>query len=431
VKNPLGRPPVAVLLRKNAWLFDKGSLSRYLFRAMSYIFYVLAALLIAQGVFSLIEGIHFRSFVRRSLRKSAQVTFAPASMIIAPCKGVDRGLEENVRALFALDYPNYEIVFAIASSDDPCRPLIERLIDEHPASRARIVVAGQSSRRGEKVNNLMAAVESAGPDIKALVFVDLDARVPVDWLKRLVAPLVDGRVGASTGYRWYVPERGGFWSALLSAWNGSVATTLGDHRRNFAWGGSTAILRETFDTIGVRERWKEAVSDDYALTSAVQDAGLRVTFEPSCMVPSLEDATLKSLIEFTTRQVTITRVYRPMVWWTGLISHLMFNAGFFGGIALVVSRALSGSVAVAALVALAVIFALGSIKGWLRIDSAAAAVQEAGPAITQLWWMFCLLWPLVSVLFLYNFFVSSMTRRITWRGVVYEMKSPSKTIVIR
>ena len=334
--------------------------------------------MIAQGVFSLIEGIHFRSFVRRSLRESVPGSYMPTCMVIAPCKGVDRGLEENVRALFALDYPNYEVVFAIASSDDPCRSKVERVIDEHPANRARIVVAGRSTRRGEKVTNLLAAIAAASPDTEALVFVDLDARVPAGWLKSLVAPLVDGRVGASTGYRWYVPESGGFWSALLSAWNGSVATTLGDHRRTFAWGGSTAILRATFDRIGVRGRWEDAVSDDYALTSAVQDAGLRVRFEPRCLVPSLEEATFKSLIEFTTRQVIITRVYRPAVWWTGLISHLLFNAGFFGGIALAISRALGGNVPVTALIGLSVIFILGSVKGWLRITRPWRRCQSRG-----------------------------------------------------
>jgi hypothetical protein len=399
---------------------------------MLYAFYVLVALLVAQGVFSLLEGIQFRSFVRRSIRESAGGPFKPRTMIVAPCKGVHCGLEENVRALFALDYPNYEIVFTIAQSEDPSRPIIERLLNEYPAVRARIVVAGRSGRRGEKVNNLLAALQCASPETEAHVFVDLDARVAPDWLESLVAPLVDPRVGASTGYRWYVPDRGSFWSALLSAWNGSVATTLGDHGRNFAWGGSTAILRETFDRIGVRERWEGVVSDDYALTSAVEDAGLRVRFEPKCLVPSSEeDVTLRSLIEFTTRQVIITRVYRPAVWWTGLISHLLFNAGFFGGMAFVVIRASSGGVVVSPIVALAVIYALGSIKGWLRIESAAEALSDKGPAIRRLWWMFCVLWPLVSMLFLYNFVRSAMTRRISWRGVSYEMKSSSETTVIR
>jgi hypothetical protein len=163
------------------------------------------------------------------------------------------------------------------------------------------------------------------------------------------------------------------------------------------------------------------------MTAAVQHAGLRVRFEPACLVPSREEVTLKSLLEFTTRQVTITRVYRPAVWWAGLISQVLFNAGFFGGIAIIVSGALNGGLAAALLI----IYALGSIKGWFRIDAAASALPEVGPEIRRLWWMFCLIWPLVSVPFLYNFLRSALTRKIAWRGVSYEMRSPSETIVLR
>ncbi len=397
---------------------------------MLYAFYVLIALLIAQGAFSLIEGLQFRAFVRRALREAAG-DFTPKAAIIAPCKGLDCDLEENVRALFNLDYPDYDIIFAIASTDDPSRPLLDHVIEEYPERRAAVVVAGLSDERSEKVNNLLAALKHVSPLTEALIFVDLDARVTPDWLRALVPPLGDPQVGAVTGYRWYLPRRGGFWSSLLSAWNGSVATTLGDHGRNFAWGGSTGILRETFDRIGVQKLWKGAVSDDYALTRAVQRAGLHVSFQPRCLVASRERASLASLLEFTTRQVTITRVYRPAVWWTGFASHLLFCAGFFGGFAVAMSRVFRGDSATALLVMLAVIYLLGSIKGWLRIASAAEVLSGMASEVNRLWWMFCLLWPLVSVLFLCNFVGSAVTRRIVWRGVSYEMRSASETRVVR
>ncbi|HEV8484247.1 MAG TPA: glycosyltransferase [Blastocatellia bacterium] len=397
---------------------------------MLYASYVLIALLIAQGAFSLIEGLQFRAFVRRALREAAG-DFTPKATIIAPCKGLDCDLEANVRALFNLDYPDYDIIFAIASADDPSRPLLDQVIADHPERPAEVVVAGLSDERSEKVNNLLAALKHVGLLTEALIFVDLDARVTPAWLRALVSPLDQTRVGAATGYRWYFARQGGFWSSMLSAWNGSVATTLGDHGRNFAWGGSTGIMRETFDRIGVEDLWKGAVSDDYSLTRAVQRAGLRVTFQPRCLVASPERASLASLLEFTTRQVTITRVYRPAVWWTGFASHLLFCAGFFGGFAIAMSRAFRGDSATGLLAMLGVIYILGSIKGWLRIVSAAEVLSGIAGELKGLWWMFCLLWPLVSVLFLCNFVGSAVTRRIVWRGVSYEMRSSSETRVVR
>jgi ceramide glucosyltransferase len=397
---------------------------------MLYALYVLITLLIAQGAYSLIEGLQFRAFVRRILSQPERY-FTPKATIIAPCKGLDCDLEENVRALFNLDYPDYEIIFALGSTDDPSRQLLDRLIREHAGRRASVIVAGLSDERSEKVNNLLAALKHVSALTEALIFVDLDARVTPIWLRALVSPLSDPRVGAATGYRWYLPRQGGFWSSLLSAWNGSVATTLGDHGRNFAWGGSTAILRQTFNRIGVERVWKGAVSDDYALTRAVQQAGLRISFQPRCLLASREQASLASLLEFTTRQVTITRVYRPNVWWAGFASHLLFCAGSFGGFAVALSRMFRGDSAGLLLAMLLIIYILGSIKGLLRIASAGEALPGDVSEINKLWWMFCLLWPMVSILFLSNFLASAVTRRIVWRGVSYEMRSPSETRVRR
>ena len=395
---------------------------------MAYVFYIFAALLIIQGLFSLIEGIQFRAFVSQSLQEPVGA-FTPKASIIAPCKGVDPELEENLDALFMQEYPSYEIVFAIASSEDAARPVIERAITNHPQVASRLIIATGSDTRSEKVSNLLSALASVNTQSEALVFVDSDARACKGWLRALVAPLSDSRVGAVTGYRWYLPARGGFWSALLSAWNGSVATTLGGHGRNFAWGGATAILRETFERAGVPDRWQAAVSDDYALTRAMQDAGLRIRFVPRCLMQSREDVCLGKLMEFTTRQVIITRVYRPRMWCVGLISNLLFAAVFFGGMVFISGRMLRGESVTSMLVMLAMIYSLGSIKGALRLLAAREALPSARDEITRSWRMFCLLWPLVSLVFLYNFIKSATTRRIHWRGVCYEMRSPTETIV--
>src|SRR5262249_14673030 len=84
---------------------------------VSYVFYTLGVLMIAQGLVSLIEGFRYRTYVRRSMCQPLG-TFSPRAALIIPCKGVDGGLEANLRAFFSQDYPEYEIIFAIASSDD-------------------------------------------------------------------------------------------------------------------------------------------------------------------------------------------------------------------------------------------------------------------------------------------------------------------------
>lgn len=391
--------------------------------------YILLALLILQGLFSLIEGLKFRRFVLRSLH-SVLNPFTPKVALIIPCKGAEPDLDRNLRALFRQDYPNYEIIFAIATANDTARPIIERAISENPDRTTRLVIAGESDQRSEKVNNLLHAVRAAGDDCEAYAFTDSDAEADPDWLRSLTSGLSEPAVGACTGYRWYLPKSGGFWSALVSAWNGSIATSLGDNHRNFAWGGSTAILKEVFVRADVAEFWDKALSDDYALTSALGHAGYRISFAPRCLMTSRADFKLARLLEFTTRQVIITRIYRPKLWWTAFISHLLFCVVFSSGLGIAIYSGISGVYSSMLLILLGLIYLLGSAKGALRIIAVRAALKAHRDDITRLWWMFCLLWPLTSVLFLYNFFGSALTNQITWRGVSYELRSRTDTVVI-
>jgi hypothetical protein len=41
------------------------------------------------------------------------------------------------------------------------------------------------------------------------------------------------------------------------------------------------------------------------------------------------------------------------------------------------------------------------------------------------------LWPLASLLFLGNAVAAAMSRRVVWRGITYELKSPTETVIIR
>jgi len=405
-------------------------------------FYGLAGLVLLQGFLSLIEGFRHYAFVVKALREPISLDArAPKVAVIAPCKGIDPGLEGNLTALFELDYPDYQVIFVIADADDPARPVIEEVMRRNRGRSPLLVVAGASAGRSEKVNNLLHGLDRVSGGCEVFAFVDSDARVRPDWLAALVVPLTQLGVGAATGYRWYLPERGGFWPALLSAWNGSVATTLGDHGRNFAWGGSTAIRRDTFDRFGVREQWSGAASDDYVLTRAVRTAGLRIVYAPRCLALSREDVGLARLLEFTTRQIIITRVYHAQLWWLGIISHSLFNTVFFGGLALVAASLIwplreasapptaQNPWASAAAALLGLIYLLGLLKGALRLLAAREALPAARNDVLSLWWMYCLLWPVVSLVFQYNFIKSATTRRITWRGVCYELRSPGETVI--
>ena len=397
------------------------------------LFYALAALVVLQSLLSLRGGVRYLGFFRRELG-APRALYMPFASVFVPCRGVDQGLRLNLLALFRQHYPAYELVFVSDSADDPGLDIARQLsreLEGETVARTRFVVAGKATDSGQKVHNLRAALRGADASSEVYVFVDTDARPRADWLRALVAPLADEGAGAATGYRWFLPARGGLASQLRSVWNASIASALGANvKSNFCWGGSTAVRAETFGRLRMGERWRGTVSDDYALTRALQEAGLPIRFVPACLNASVEDCTLPELVEFTTRQLKITRVYAPHLWAFVLVSNLLFVLVFFGGLAVACARAAAGLPFVWPLVAVSVVFLLGMWKAFFRLRAVALVLEEQHARLRRGVWAHLTLWPLAAALFLYNAAAAGLSRRIRWRGIGYVLKSPTETEII-
>ncbi len=402
---------------------------------METVFTVLGVILFLQSLLALAAALRFS---RYSLRDTGPRTsrYQPKSVIIVPCKGLEHDFEENIRALFGQEYRDYEIIFATESQADPAYGVLSKLIKNYSRRPAWLVIAGEAKTRGQKVHNLLAAVDmlnSIDRRAEVIVFADSDARVSKHWLSELVAPLGDKRIGATTGFRWYLPVNGGFNSLLLSVWNSSALSLLGE-RSSFAWGGSTAIRRETFDRLNIKQRWQGALSDDYALSGAIHEAGQRIKFVSHCLVASYADANFGELLEFSTRQMRITRVYAPRLWQIAAVSHCLYNLTFWGGLVWLIAMAFAGKLSFLPAALLTGIFLLGATTSWTRAVVAAQLLFTNRASIKKLWWQkhwwgYVLLGPLVSLLYVYNVFASAWTKRIVWRGIGYEMISPRETTI--
>jgi ceramide glucosyltransferase len=395
-------------------------------------YYFFAALSILLGLLSLRGGLRFVRYVQGELAKEIP-DFTPFVTVVLPCRGVDDGLKGNIAGLFAQDYPAFEVVFVSDSADDPAFGVIEAARRSFHGPTGPVigkVIAGTATDSGQKVHNLRVAVREANPKSKVLVFTDTDARPQTFWLRALVAPLQDETIGATTGYRWFLPNTGGFASHLQSVWNASIASALGENsEKNFCWGGSTAIRREVFEKLKIEERWRGTLSDDFTVTRVLREAGLPIKFVPVCLTPSFENVSFRRLFEFTTRQLKITRVYAPHLWKPVLLGGVIFALAFFGGLALVVVRAASGLSFVTPLALVLLIFVMGAMKSHLRLRVIAQVISDRRMKTPATTLAHVTLWPLAALLFLYNA-VAAISRRITWRGIAYELKSPTETVIL-
>jgi ceramide glucosyltransferase len=398
------------------------------------IFLIFAVLLAIQSVASLRDGFRFLRFVRASRRREPE-NFTPSAAVIIPVKGVDPGIESNLAQHLAQDYPNFQVIFVVASEQDPAHAILAARLKEFEGERRRggpeasLQVAGTSDVRGEKVNNLLAGLLAVDPGTEVLVFADADTRPTPDWLRWLIAPLADPEITVSTGFRWYLPGQG-FVSRLRAAWDTSVATLQGDHKHNFAWGGSMAIHAAEFARLQVAERyWAHTVSDDYALTRAVREAGGRIRFEPRCLVASLEDSSWRDFLRWANRQIIITRVYMPHLWRMGLAAHLLYSGTLLAGLVLLPVLPFPDRMVVAGI--LAGILLLGLAKGWIRTIVARELFPQERRALERGGACYWQLAPLVPWVMLFNFVVAGFTRRIEWRGTTYQLPSRDEVRVLR
>jgi len=397
------------------------------------VFYALAAIVIWLGILSLRGGLSFAAYVRREALRPLP-DFTPFASVIAPCRGLEDGLRDNLAALFELHYPAYEIIFVTDRADDPSLRVVEEIIKiENNSERvsARVVIAGEAVDCGQKVHNLRVAVSEVDPRSAVLVFVDTDARPQPGWLQSLVAPLANKKIGAATGYRWFVPVNGGLASHLRSVWNASIASALGEREdKNFCWGGSTAIRKSTFDKLQIGERWRGTVSDDFTMTRVLQEAKLPIHFVPACLVASLDDCNFKELLEFTNRQLKITRVYAAHLWKPVLIGSLLFCAVFFGGLTLVIASAILQLPYALPLALLFLVYVLGAAKAYVSLKAVAIPLAGYQGQLSKSLPAHLLLWPFASALFLCNAVAAAFSRRIKWRGMTYELKSATEAVII-
>ncbi len=389
-------------------------------------FYFLAAIQLFLSYKSLRGGIEYLKFFKSELTK-VDKNYHPFASIIVPCRGIDEDLERNLEALFRQAYPKFEILFVVENRADDAASIIDNLIQKN--GRSELIVAGEAVDCGQKVHNLRTAVLEVSEKCEVIVFVDSDARPRKNWLSNLVAPLENDDIGCATGYRWFVQKSGGFSTHLRSVWNASIATALGAKPDgNFCWGGSTAIKRETFEKLEVRKKWKGVLSDDFALTNILNAEGMPIVFVPQCLTATVEDATLTDLLEFTTRQMKITRVYSPHLWRVSVIGSVMFTLTFWGGFALLFL--VSGWHFWVTLVFVISCYIFGAAKAWLRLEAVKLVLDIYKVELErQIYWQ-TTIWTISPMLFLYNNIRAMISKTIIWRGIKYKLKSAKETVII-
>lgn len=393
-----------------------------------------AGLAVLQGLLIGLQTWEHRRFARSRLRThcTSPSRATGRAALLVPCRGLDHGLEENLRRLFVQNYDNYELWFILEDSQDPACPVIRRLRQTYPEVHSRIIFAGQAVDSGQKVHNLCVATKYLPDDIEYLAFVDADARPAPHWLCSLLAWLEQPGIGAATGYRWFIPQRPTLANHLLYSLNCNIAMLFSLRGPNVVWGGSWAIRRDVFERLKIREAWQGTLSDDFVATRVIYKAGLRIVFEPACMVASPLEVNMPQMLGFVRRQYLIGRAYVPLAWTVGFLLIAFANLAFLASLALMVWGLACGMPWAWMPTALcALVYLLNAGRGTIRQDLALRYFPEASEAIRQAGRFDRSAGPLVTLVNGIVLVSSFLGWQITWRGITYRLFRGGRISLVR
>ena len=270
----------------------------------------LAAIPFVYYLLALYSTVRFFTVTRREATRSHN--FLPPVSCLKPIKGLDEDAYENYASFCRQDYPEYEIVFCV-DRDDPALPLLEKLIRDFPDRQIRLLFGSGRNAINDKVGRLTRLTSEAKYDL--FVITDGDVRVRPDYLKTVVAPFRDPKVGAATCLYVSTKETNlveelqtvgmisDFFAPVMVAWQ------LKDLKVTF--GQSIITTRKAVSAYGGYPVIEDRPADDVYAGRLVAEQGFEVKLLPYVVESVADFKTMRDLLHKRTRWMTVQRLMRP------------------------------------------------------------------------------------------------------------------------
>ena len=238
----------------------------------------------------------------------------PPVSILKPLKGTDPEIYECFRSHCLQDYPEYEIVFGVSDANDPAVASVEQLQREFPQRKICLVICPKVLGANVKVSNLAQMLSAAR--YTHLIVNDSDIRVEPDYLRQIVGPLANEKVGMVTCLYW------GKAAATLGSGLESLgistdfcASVLAARQLEggvrFGLGSTLAFRRADLERIGGFESFVDYLSDDYELGKRIADLGLSVELSHTVVTTHLPAYGLRGFFGHQLRWARGVRDSRP------------------------------------------------------------------------------------------------------------------------
>lgn len=383
---------------------------------MQLLLYLAAAgLLACSGFLCLVVVAGVRFLRRRECARGHECP--PPVTLLKPLCGSEPNLEANIESFFRQQYPEFEIIFGARHLSDPALDIVHSMCRKYPTVPVRIVTTGEPDRPNAKVCSLRSMYAVARHDY--LVISDSDVQVRPDYLREVVAPLLDREVGLVTCLYRGVPGDG-FWSGL-EALGMSVEMTSGVlvadllEGMKFALGPTMAIRRDVLERVGGFGALADYCADDFVLGEQVHRSGSKVLLSKHVIDHIVINRSLRDSIAHQIRWMRSTRFSRP----AGHVGILLTYAMPFGILGLIAGFHLHHAVLGAWLFLAAYLnrVVMAIVSGWKVVGDRRSLLS-------------CWLYPLRDLTGFAVWLSSFSGRQIVWRGENYLLERGGRMVSV-
>lgn len=308
---------------------------------------------------------HFYLWQRRAIRKRAypaEPDRYPSLSLIRPIKGLDTGVEDNLRAALDHGYPGeVETFFVFEDGSEPALPAVEKALTERKRAgqcvNARVIFSAQPpANRTGKLNSVIAGLKASKNELVA--FVDSDVRQDRKALRVLVATLLAAD-GAGAAFAPVVSSEppatvGDVGQALMI--NGlyepaalATADELGGELP-IIMGQFMVFKREAIEAIGGLETAEGQLVDDMFLGRRLNECGYRNRVSPHPVAIIQRGSTVREFVPTLIRWITFSRSGLPTL--SFKLQYGLIGAAFWSGLIIALLAAATGHPLLASLAAL-------------------------------------------------------------------------------
>lgn len=359
-------------------------------------------------ILSMIAGFRFFS------KRETDAEYLPPVSIMVPLYGADFNGYQNYARLCGQDYPVYQLVFGVREASDSSIRIVEKLKADFAERDIELVVSAETIGQNLKISNLQNMYSLVKHE--HIVILDSDIRVSGDYLRKVIQPLSDPRVGLVTClYRASeasdlaarfeaVAITAEFAPGVLMAWMLEGV--------KFALGSTMATTRARLEAIGGFRALADYLADDFMLGNLIAADGYEVRLSKHVVETTMPPAGFTGMMRHQMRWARSTRISRPL----GYLGLILTYGTALAALTVIVDGASKFS-----LVLLAFTLMARLTMGWLI-----GVYWLHDRILKSNFWLL----PLRDLLSFVIWCLSWIGKRVEWRGRLFEVARDGRMIQV-